>query len=282
MAIADSIARTARRIGSIRRLLLGSGVRKLYEGIAVEFGRVADYRDIVKCATVPSSDLCPEAIDDLEVKYGIASYGDSTEQQRIDRIVERATLFGSGGPGWLEAQIQAAGFPLYVVENVPTYGIETQLGADTQFDDVTQFGTLPSRIDPRTVPGILITSSPNRKGGGVIAPSSQFGSSTQFGSTTLFGTLDEDYSYPQPAERTLPNDATLWGGVFFLSPIEGRLATEDEMLYISDERIRYLIKLIMQIKYLGRWCVAQVAQRVVRVTSDGSVRITSDGSTRRA
>ncbi len=279
MSIADSIAKTARRIGNVEKLLLGPGVRALYEGIAVEFGRVSEYKDIVQCATVPSSSLCPEAIDDLESKYGVSSYGESTEQQRIDRIVERATLFGSGAAGWLEAQIQAAGFPLYVVENVPTYGVETQMG-DVQMDITTQLGTMPSRIDPSTVPGILIASSPNRKGGGVISPTSQLG--VQMGSGTQMGSLDTDYSYPQPAERNLPTDATLWGAVFFLSPIEGRIATEDEMLFISDERIQYLKKLVMQIKYLGRWCVAQVAQRVVRVTSDGSVRVIDDGSTRRA
>ena len=282
MTIADSISKTLRRIGNVGKILMGEGVRKLYDGIAVEFGRVAEYKDIVKRATVPSPSLCPEALDDLESKYGVSSYGESTEQERIDRIVERGTLFGSGGPGWLEAQIQAAGFPLYVVENVPTPGIQTQFGEDTQFDDSTQFGELPSRIDPRTVPGVLITSSPNRPGGGVVAESSQFGTSTQFGASTLLGTLDEDYSYPQPAERTLPGDATLWGGVFFLSPIKGRVATEDEMLFISDERARYLEKLVMQIKYIGRWCVAQVAQRVVRVTDEGDTRITEEGDTRRS
>lgn len=277
MPIAESIAKTTRRIGNIGKLLLGPGVRALYDGMAEEFGRVSEYKEIVRCATVPSLNLCPEAIDDLESKYGISSYGDSTEQQRIDRIVERATLFGSGAAGWLQQQIQAAGFPLYVVENTPTPGIPTQMGPDTQMDITTQMATLPSRIDPSTVPGILITSSPNRKGGGVIAPGSQIG--IQMGPNTQMGTLDEDYSYPQPALRNRPTDATLWGAVFFLSPIAGRLATEDEMLYLSDERIRYLEKLIMQIKYLGRWCIAQVATRVVRITSDGSVRVIDDGTT---
>lgn len=280
MPIADSIATTARRIGSVGKILLGPGVRKLYEGIAVEFGRVSEYKDIVKCATVPNQNLCPESLDDLESKYGISAYGESTEQERIDRIVERATMFGSGGADWLEAQIQAAGFPLYVVENVATPGIETQMGEDTQMDITTQMGTLPSRIDPSTVPGILITSSPNRPGGGVIDAASQLGA--QMGPQMQMGALSEDYSYPQPATRGIPTNATLWGGVFFLSPIEGRVATEDEMLYISDERARYLIKLVMQIKYLGRWCIAQVAQRVVRVTDEGDTRITEEGDTRRA
>ena len=280
MATADSISRTLQRIGRVSSLLVGSGIRALYDGLAIEFGRIATYRDIVKCATVPSENLCPEAIDDLESKYGVSSYGESTEQERIARIVERATLYGSGGAGWLQAQIQAAGFPLYVVENVPTYGVETQMGDDTQMDITTQMSTLPSRIDPTTVPGTTITSSPNRKGGGVISPGSQMG--VQMGAKVQMGTLDEDYSYPQPVERTLPTDPTLWGGVFFLSPIEGRVATDDEMLFISEERVAYLKKLVMQIKYLGRWCVAQVAQRVIRTTDEGDVRITEEGDTRRS
>lgn len=114
----------------------------------------------------------------------------------------------------------------------------------------------------------------------MIDAASQLGA--QMGPQMQMGALSEDYSYPQPATRNIPTNAALWGGVFFLSPIQGRVATEDEMLYISDERVRYLTKLVMQIKYLGRWCIAQVAQRVVRITDEGDTRITEEGDTRRA
>jgi len=280
MAISDSIATTMRRIALAGGILGGPTIRKLWQGLSREFGRVWDYLGLVEAATVPSDAIPVEALSDLEAKYGISALGELSDDERIARLVERASQYGSGGAGWLQQQIQAAGFPLYVIENVYIPGVETQFGA-VQFDNVTQFGLMPGRIDPTTVPGILITSSPNRPGAKVIAAASQFGTA-QFGGVTQFGTANEDYTNPQPAERGLPTDSTLWAGVFFLSPFPDRIATEDEMLFISEEATRYLVKLVQAIKYLGRWCVAQVAQRVVRITSDGSVRITSDGSTRRA
>ena len=278
MAISDNIANTMRRIGLAGGILGGPTIRKLWQGLSREFGRVWEYLGLVECAAVPSANLCVETLSDLEAKYGIQSLGDLTDDERIARIVERASQYGSGGDGWLQQQIQAAGFPLYVIENVPTYGIETQFG-EVQFDETTQWGTMPSRIDPSTVPGVLITSSPNRPGSKVLSPSSQFGGTTQFGSTTVqFGTANEDYTNPQPASRNLPTDPTLWGGVFFLSPFADRLATDDEMLFIAEEKITYLVKLVQAIKYLGRWCVAQVAQRVVMVTELDEVLTMDDDS----
>ncbi|RPI63123.1 MAG: hypothetical protein EHM48_02960 [Planctomycetaceae bacterium] len=280
MAISDSIATTMRRIGLAGGLLGGPTIRKLWQGLSREFGRVWDYLGIVQCATVPSSSLCIEALSDLEAKYGIASLGDLTDDERIARLVERASQYGSGGAGWLQQQIQAAGFPLYVIENLYTPGIETQLGLDTQLDITTQLGTLPSRIDPSTVPGLLITSSASRTGSKVLDPSSQLGS-MQLGTgiTSQLGSRDEDYSYPQPATRNLPVDASRWAGVFFLSPFPDRLASEDEMLFIAEEKVAYLVKLVTAIKYLGRWCVAQVAQRVVMVTELDEALTMDDGST---
>jgi hypothetical protein len=99
------------------------------------------------------------------------------------------------------------------------------------------------------------------------------------GAAMQMGTPNEDYSYPQPLEFSATIDATAWGKVFFLSPIEGRVATESEMLYISDEKMQYLKKLIIEIKFLRNWCIAQVAQRVVRVTDDDAVRVIEDGTT---
>ena len=258
MAIADNIARTLTRIGSIANFLSGSWVRKVWAGLAEEFGRVAEYKDLVACATVPSDQLCVEALDDLERKYGIDSFGDFTDAERIQRIEERATCRGAGGWEWLQQQVQAAGFPLYVIENVKNTSEETQMGEDTQMKTTTQMSMLPSRIDPSTVPGILIVSSPNGHGGRVVAEESMMGTA-QMGEDTKMGTPNEDYSYPQPLEFSSTIDATAWGKVFFLSPIEGRVATESELLYISDEKMQYLKKLIIEIKFLRNWCIAQVA-----------------------
>ena len=177
---------------------------------------------------------------------------------------------------WLENVIHAAGFPLYVVENIKGVATETQFG-DIQFDETTQFATMPSRVDPSSVSGVLITSSANKRGGRIVSHSAQFGSAV-FG-TAQFGTPDTTKSYPQPAVRNLPTDPTTWGRVFFLSPVEGRFATRDELLMLSDEQIRYLIRLVEQTKFLRNWCIAQVGTDVQRTTDDGSVRVLEDGTT---
>jgi hypothetical protein len=235
------------------------------------------FKDSVYCAAIPSDALCDEAIDDLERKYGIGIYADATLEERKSRVVERASFFGSMGPGWLEAQIQAAGFPLYVVENTPIANPDpTQFGV--QFDATTQFGTMPSRVDPSTVDGVLITSSANKPGGRRTAIDAQFGVGMQFGPLSQFGSPDPAYAYPLPAERVYPTDPVYWGCVFFLSPVVGRLATADEMLYLSEDQIAYLTRLVTQLKPLKRWCVAQVATRVVIVDDlDDAILTFEDG-----
>jgi len=277
MAINEAITRTLQRIGLVSPLLNGPTIRSLYAGIAAEFERVKDYIDIVRCATVPSSNLCTEALDDLESKFGISYLGDVTDQERINRIIERASLFGAGGPRWVQDRVQEAGFPLYVIENVPRAAMEVQYGDDFQYDITTQYALRPKRIDPTTVPGVLITSSPNKRGSRRVTASSQYGSA-QYGDG-LYSTPDITYSYPQLADRQLPTNPQLWGRVFFLSPFPDRLATESELLLMGDEEIAYLKKLVIQIKFLRNWCVAQVATRVVRITDDGAVRVLDDGIT---
>ena len=272
--IDESVARTIERIGTVAGVC-GQNVKALWRGLSKEFGRFVEYRDLVKCAAVPSSSLCIDAVDDLEKKYGLLKDDGLTDAERIARIVERAALFGSGGKDWLESQIQAAGFPLYVIENVPMALVETQFG-DVQFSDTTQFGIMPNRIDPETVDGILITSVAGQSGGAVILDSSQFGGTNQFG-TTMFGTRDPGYSFPQPRARLMPRDPVYWPMVFFLSPFPDRLAALDELLVLSGDRYRYLIEMVQQIKHLHLWCVAQVLENIELITEDGYLLETEDG-----
>ena len=257
-------------------MLSGTWIGKLADGLAAEPARIAEMRDKALCAAVPSANLCTDAIYDLEEKYGIRHDDVRTDAERVAAIVQRASRDGAGGPEWLELQLQAAGFPLYVVENTAKTAETTEFG-DVQFDATTQFASMPKRIDPSTVPGTVIVSAPNMRGGRIVASSSQFGSG-QFGSS-YFGTPSATKSYPQPAGFNLPSDPTKWNRVFFLSPIEGRLATYDELLILSEDQLRELKRLVMQIKFLRNWCVAQVAENAQRTTDDGAVRVLEDGTT---
>jgi len=273
----DMISRTLHRfLTSCSAFLSGTWIGKLADGLSAEPARISEMRDKVLCAAVPNVALCPEAIYDLENKYGIPHDDTRTDAQRIAAIVQRASRDGAGGPDWIELQIQAAGFPLYVVENKEKIAEATLFG-DRQFDETTQFSVMPKRVDPSTVGGVLIVSAPNKRGGTSTAASAQMGTG-QFGSSQ-FGTPDSSKSYPQPARFSPPTDPTTWNRVFFLSPIEGRLATFDEMLLLSDEQIRELTRLVLQIKFLRNWCIAQVATDVQRITDDGATRVLEDGTT---
>lgn len=274
MAISNAIKNTLSRIGTVASIS-GKNVQSVWTGISKEFGRFVDYRDLVKCATVPSGNLCVEALDDLEDKYGLPVAEEMTDSERVARIVERASIRGSGGIDWFEAQIQAAGFPLYVIENTPRPSENTLFG-DVQFSPTTQFGLMPKRTDPLTVPGVLITSSANSPGAGRLVASSQFGIAMQFGSS-FFGTVDPNYVFPQPRARQLPTDTQKWSRVFFLSPFPDRLASIDEMLLLSQEKIRYLTQLVQTIKYLHLWCIAQVQEDIVLTTEAGEILTTEDG-----
>jgi hypothetical protein len=274
MAISNAIKNTLSRIGTVATIS-GKNVQAVWTGLSKEFGRFVDYRDLVKCATVPSDDLCVEALDDMEDKYGLPAAEEMTDSERVARIVERASVRGSGGIDWFEAQIQAAGFPLYVIENTPRPSENTLFG-DVQFSPTTQFGLMPKRIDPLTVPGVLITSSANSPGAGRLVASSQFGIGMQFG-TSFFGTVDPNYVFPQPRDRQLPTDTQKWSRVFFLSPFPDRLASIDEMLLLSSEKIRYLTQLVQTIKYLHLWCIAQVQEDIILITEDGEILTTEDG-----
>ena len=66
--------------------------------------------------------------------------------------------------------------------------------------------------------------------------------------------------------------------MFFLSPVQGRLATADELLYLSSDQVAYLTRLVIQLKPVKRWCVAQVATRVVIVDAlDDAILTFEDG-----
>ena len=137
-----------------------------------------------------------------------------TDSERVARIVERASIRkASGGIDWFE-QIQAAGFPLYVKIENPQPAWKSTFG-DQQFSPTTQFGLMPKRIDPLTVPGVLITSSANTPGAGVVI-ASQFGiGHARFGTSFFREHVDPNYVFPQPANQAITDrHAKMVKGVF--------------------------------------------------------------------
>ncbi len=253
MSIKESIART------IRRLNLHSIIMKLpifgkavYDGLSEEFDRVNDFRTLVNISTVANENMDPDTIEDYEGKYGIEPDITATNAERIDRIIEAAQRDGNGGPDWLQDQIQKAGFNLFVILNEQTVSQIFQFGV-FQFGGI-QFGGAITYTNPATVDGLLITSSPN---GNINAPFEQFGI-FQFGPAQQFGNLIEGFANPRPKPFTITADPNRWGYFFFLSPFSDRLAGPSELLSITQEEWNYLNKLVMQIKHLRNWAIAQV------------------------
>ena len=224
----------------------------LVEGLSVEFERIKSFKNDVYSSTVAHEDMPSFAIDDYENKYGIL-IKTGTDQERINRILERADLNGLPGKDWLERQIQTAGFPLYVIENLPLEQTALKWGT---FQWGNAFWGLTDRfIDPNTVLGELIVNSPFTGQGKVYI--SQFGS-FQWGASQ-FGVPDLTTTTPPPKEYVRTTNQVRYGFYFFLSPDpNGIVLTEPELLELSQSDFNYLKKLIIRSKLMKNWAIAQV------------------------
>jgi len=147
MSLTAAISKTIRRLNLqsfIMRLPIFG--QALYDGIAEEFNRINDFRTLATKSVVANENMDVSTITDYEGKYGIDEDITATDEEKIDRIIERAQRDGNGGPDWLQDQVRKAGYELYVILNDLPY------------------------TDPRTVSGQLIVSSPNGNIGGTPAP----------------------------------------------------------------------------------------------------------------
>jgi hypothetical protein len=159
--VREAIARALRRL-NLQSFVLSIPVfgQALYDGLSQEFGRVNDFKDIVKRSVVANDNMDITTLDDYEKKYNLRTDPLFSDQVRIDKIIERASRNGNGGSEWLQQQIRQAGFDLYVIENTKDQSTGAQFGS-FQFGEFEQFGGLVTYIDPRNIPGEIVASSPN-------------------------------------------------------------------------------------------------------------------------
>lgn len=269
----EAIARALRRL-NLQSFVLSIPVfgQALYDGLSQEFGRVNDFKDIVKRSVVANDNMDITTLDDYEKKYNLRTDPLFSDQVRIDKIIERASRNGNGGSEWLQQQIQKAGYDLYVIVNTKDQSTGAQFGS-FQFG-AEQFGGLVTYIDPRNIPGEIIASSPNETMGGQYIAFGDF----QFGPQVQFGTLDINVSYPVPAGFTIPSTPDYWGYVFFISPFPDRVATEIELQALSDSELATLKKLVIELKHARNWAVVQVTTAVLQkeITSDLQYKTTTD------
>ena len=228
---------------------------KLIAGLAVEFGRVRDFKNQVLSATVANPNMSVDAIDDYNKKYGIPDTLSGTDQEKICRIMEKASLNGQPGPDWLEDQLQSSGFILYVRENKPLIANVRQYG-NYQYSISVQYGLTSRFINPDTIPGEIVVGSP--PGGGGRLYLNQYGT-TQYGTVGVeYGTKDPDSLNPQPLKYIRTDNPKYWGFYFVLSPFPDRLAVdENEFLSYTKNEFNYLKNLIIELKMQRNWCVLQ-------------------------
>lgn len=226
----------------------------LMEGIAIEFNRLREFKNIVLSSVVPNENMSAYAIDDYNIKYGIPPTLAGTNAEKIARIIEKATLNGQPGPDFLEEQIQKAGFPLYVIENEVLLQNIRQYGND-QYSNSVQYGITSRFTDPDDIPGDLIVGSPPAGTGRVYLY--RYGASI-YGGDSMYGTYDPNALNPQPFIYTRGDNPVYWGFYFTLSPFSDRVATdESEFLELSQAEYNYLVLIIKQLKLLSRWCILQ-------------------------
>ena len=252
MSLATAISNTIRRL-NLQSFIMRLPVfgQALYDGISEEFNRVNDFRDIVTKSVVPNTNMSPDTIEDNEQARGIDPDITKTSAERIDRIIEAAQRDGNGGPDWLQEQIQQAGFPLYVILNEKTVFTGFQFG-NFQFGQI-QFGSSITFTDPRNVDGELIASSPNGNIGGQFENFGNF----QFG-TTQFGSLLDGFAYPRPKPFRITSDPNRWGYFFFLSPDPAGIVGPGDLLGLTEKEFADLKKLVIQLKHVRNWAIAQV------------------------
>jgi hypothetical protein len=226
----------------------------LMEGIACEFDRLREYKNIVMSSTVPNENMSPYSIDDYNVKFGIPATIPGTDAEKIARIIEKATLNGYPGADWLQDQIQKAGFPLYVIENEPLTTNIRQWGT-FQWKPATQYGLTSRFINPDTVVGTLVVGSPPRGAGRAFM--FRYGA-FQWSTTATYGTYDPGALNPQPFVYVRTSDPRYWGYYFTLSPFPDRVAAdESEFLSLPKAELEYLIMIIKQLKLQRNWCILQ-------------------------
>ena len=273
-----------RLLKGITNLFVVKFLKALIEGFALEYYRFIDFKDEILISVVPNKKMSVNSIADYNRMYGIPNSLSGTDEEKINRIIERSDITGFPGIEWLQDQIRNAGYDLYIHEQFILPENILQWG-DFQFADDIQFGITARFLDPATVPGALIVNQPYKGFGKIYI--SQYGPAildvfssmygdiqygleeygsigdtiiSQYGTADLqYGTPDLRYAYPQGQEYDVNKSApSRFGFYFFLSPFPDRLAFDYELLKITVDEYNYLRKLIIGSKLTRNYCIAQI------------------------
>jgi len=216
------ISQTLYRLHSAIRLSGWTNLKKLYNGLALEFKRVVNAKNTLFRDCVPSFYTGDDVIADYNDKYGIPQ--DLPQDDGIGRIMDRASLTSSAAAGYIQEQLWKAGYKLYIVPLLPSGTGILRWGA-FQYRGSKQYGKITNyEYNPNDIPGILIAGT-----------------------------------HPTGGEWKITNNANYFGLFFILSPLQnGFVTSEDAFFELTQAQYNYLEKLIISLKHMKMWCIAQV------------------------
>ncbi|MBP7735961.1 MAG: DUF2313 domain-containing protein [Spirochaetes bacterium] len=206
--------------GRAYRLINGSSHNKLIRALSKEPERIIEFYDDILSAGIPDGNLQSEVLPDWERFLGLVRISGLSDADRNNRIKGQYAAYGGQGPDYIQNVLQAAGFPVYVKENIPIYEPSahkyvSRLGWITLGQ--TRLGAYTTRIDPRSKTGILIA-----------------------------GNIGGDYDLPALPERFIY--------IFFLCGAAGI----DHFVDLPASREYDFYNLVLQIKPAHTWVLAQV------------------------
>ena len=148
--------------GRAFRLPFENDLYKFHQAQAKEPERICDFYVDVRDSGLPPN-IPSDALDDWETFLGLLANSNLTDAERNERALGKLTAVGGQGPDYIQDQLQAAGFPVFVYENNPTAGARTYitLSNDTGIESNDFLsGDFTDRLNPNAVPGDLLANPP--------------------------------------------------------------------------------------------------------------------------
>lgn len=210
--------------GDAYRLIKGQQHTDLMKALSDEPERIETFFELVQQSGIPDGNLPVDSLDDWETFLALPRNDSLSTTERNERITGKYTSQGGQGPDYIQDTMQAAGFPVYVVEN------------------------FPSVVDPHTLTGVYIPGPPvyeaNRRNdatlGGITLGSKTLGA---FLGTTI-----------DPIDVPIPIAPTRYRYIWFLTGSSGI----NDFVNIPIARKEDFLNQILQIKPAHTPVLAQV------------------------
>ena len=239
--------------GRAFRLPFENDLYKFHQAQAKEPERICDFYVDVRDSGLPPN-VPSDALDDWETFLGLLANSNLTDAERNERALGKLTAVGGQGLDYIQDQLQAAGFPIFVYENNPAAGAReyiTLLG-DTgiQMDDF-QLGDFTDRINPASLAGILLAGPPIYFNeidyiGSMLNDTNVEMNDFQLGQFTT--SLIKEFEY------VIPADSATFIFFWFLAGPGGIFDFVD----IPADREEDFKSLVFQLKPAHTWVIAQV------------------------